>query len=105
MDKEEKEEVLKVLPVDGVTDNLYHFNFTGGVEVQWEESGMVGCEVCMVGREAGEAVSEGREEHLSQVCSRGEEIPYFLSETPAGHSIDGGRREVVEGDEVELRYF
>ena len=62
-EEEAREEVLQVHPVDGVTDNLYHFNFTGEVEVQWEESGVVGCEVCMVGREAGEAVSEGGEVH------------------------------------------
>ena len=42
---------LELVPVDGVTDDRYHFNFTGvrsTLEGTSLGSGMVGCKVCLV---------------------------------------------------------
>ena len=118
--------------MDGVTDDRYHFNFTGvrstlegrdGIRSRGTSlgSGKVGCEVCLVAgvgrrtRTDGHGHGHGLNSPLPvQVCSKAEEIPFFLSEFSRGLGMEvkvNGKifdtvlnsLSVVEGDHVQLK--
>ena len=118
---------LRLKPVDGVTDEEYHFNFTGELAVPWQESGMVGCTACTLGTGVSSSLLYQGTHFSFKECSKAE-VPYFFSETEMGFSVvrlssgqevvRGGERQgprggrgkktrrdkrVVEGDMVELR--
>ena len=78
-----------LVPIDGVKDSKYHFNFSTSSLITAKENAKVGCDVCV---------------RNNPKCFKKEEF-MFINEHESGFEISGIKRgqELVEGDTIVLK--